>query len=389
MKKFSFLVIFLIFIPIVSAETFNAERAEFFVSPDDSFNELIKNIDNTSSSLYIATYSFDNFDIAKKLAELKRKGVNVIVMIEGSPAGGLGDTKNVASFLSENEIPVYTAGGDFRYYHAKYAIFDNTTLLVSTENFDYTGFSPDPSYGNRGWFAIIKSENASEYVKNLFFKDLKNSKRFYGEYENKTYETKSGMYSPRFGTGYCKNVKVDIFVAPNATDDIIDFLDSSKGKIFVEQFYIYKYWKNRINPFIEELLKKYENGTEAKVLMDSTWYVSKKDDQKSNYNTADYLKSKNIEAKLLDKEKTNLLKIHAKGGINENSVLLSSVNWNQNSPENNREIGVVIHCKEASDYFSKVFEYDWGKEEKDYTIFISVVIALIFAFVIFRKIKRL
>ncbi|MCD6478052.1 MAG: hypothetical protein J7K87_03540 [Candidatus Aenigmarchaeota archaeon] len=372
------------------ADTFIAKEVDFSVSPDESFNELTKLIDDTKNSLYMATYTFDNFDIAKKLVGIKRKGVNIIVMIEGKPAGGLGETKNIASFLSENGIPVYMADGNFRYNHAKYAIFDNKTFLISTENFDYTGFSPDPSYGNRGWLAIVKSKNASKYVKNLFFNDLKNSKRFYGEYKNKTFETKSGAYSPKFGIGSCKNVKVDVFVAPNATDDIINFLNDSKNKILVEQFYIYKYWKDRINPFVEEIIKKSKNGTEVKVLVDSTWYVSKKNDPKSNYNTAAYLKSNGINAKLFDKSKTNLIKIHAKGIINDDSVLLSSVNWNQNSPEKNREIGIVIHCEGASDYFSKVFEYDWnGEKEEDHAIFIYIGAALIFIFIIFRKVKRI
>ncbi len=47
-------------------------------------------------------------------------------------------------------------------------------------------------------------------------------------------------------------------------------------------------------------------------------------------------------------------------------VLISSINWNYNSPNNNREAGLIIQSTEAAKYYTAVFSYDWnGDFDKD------------------------
>src|SRR5690606_6940051 len=40
-------------------------------------------------------------------------------------------------------------------------------------------------------------------------------------------------------------------------------------------------------------------------------------------------------------------------------VLVSSINWNDNSPNFNREAGVIVSHSAAGEYFSRIFEADW------------------------------
>lgn len=52
--------------------------------------------------------------------------------------------------------------------------------------------------------------------------------------------------------------------------------------------------------------------------------------------------------------------MHNKGVIVDgDAVLISSVNWNENSPSFNREAGVIIESTDAGAYFSDVFTADW------------------------------
>jgi phosphatidylserine/phosphatidylglycerophosphate/cardiolipin synthase-like enzyme len=46
--------------------------------------------------------------------------------------------------------------------------------------------------------------------------------------------------------------------------------------------------------------------------------------------------------------------------VDGESVLVSSINWNENSPKNNREVGVVVHDEKVAGYFADVFETDWN-----------------------------
>jgi len=53
-------------------------------------------------------------------------------------------------------------------------------------------------------------------------------------------------------------------------------------------------------------------------------------------------------------------KVHNKGVIVDgDAVLISSVNWNENSPSFNREAGVIIENPDTGAYFSEVFTADW------------------------------
>ncbi len=352
-EVFLVLVFFLLFSPMVLGEEFVADEIEFFVSPDSSFEEVSSLIDRSNSSIYIATYSFGNLPLAKKIA--KKDKVDRIIMVESSPVGGLNER---AISLLSNKTEVYLNKNDqYHYHHAKYAIFDNETVLVSTENFGYNGMPPN-NYGNRGWFATIKDKEVANYFLDLFFRDLQNSERYHGEYTKIKRDQKEGEYQPKFNKVRCYNSSVEIFVGPGVKEGVLRFLKSSEEKLWVEQFYIYKNWSYKRNPFLKKTIQK-SKDLDIKVLMDSTWYVTQKDDSNSNYNTMKYLRSRNISSKLLNKEKTGLLKIHTKGAIEEDSILISSINWNEHSSTKNREIGLVVHCNNASEYFSQVFEYDW------------------------------
>lgn len=67
-----------------------------------------------------------------------------------------------------------------------------------------------------------------------------------------------------------------------------------------------------------------------------------------------------LEARCADLEASGIEKIHNKGVIvDDRKVLVSSVNWNTNSPNFNREAGVIIDHPGAARYFKEVFDDDW------------------------------
>jgi len=45
--------------------------------------------------------------------------------------------------------------------------------------------------------------------------------------------------------------------------------------------------------------------------------------------------------------------------VDGDAVLISSINWNENSPSFNRETGVIIESQDTGAYYSKVFDADW------------------------------
>jgi len=90
-----------------------------------------------------------------------------------------------------------------------------------------------------------------------------------------------------------------------------------------------------------------------------------------------------LEARCADLTASGFEKIHNKGVIVDNRlVLVSSINWNSNSPNFNREAGVIIEHPGVAGYFNAVFEDDWApavrayEEPVDYLKIACVIIVI-------------
>ncbi len=353
----------------------NAAEVKTFVSPDCSF-ESLENFVSGADSLYIGTYVFTNPCILDLLREENISDLKIL--IESSPVHGMSSKeKKILCNLEENGKKIYLYKKEGRnYHHAKYLIKDNSSVLVTSENFGYTGFSKNSNYGNRGWGAIIEDENLTDDFLEIFFSDLSKAEKFKCELED--YETncnpKEENYIPKFKTEKFNNQSVYSIFAPNAINEILDLIDSANKSIYIQQMYIYKYWGSRKegsvnktpNLFLERVINKSREGLDVKILLDSYWYNIDKSDPVSNYYTVEYVnqiaeeENITVEARLVDLDRLRFEKIHNKGMIIDNkTVLISTINWNEHSPKNNREVGVVIRG-EVAKYYSKVFSYDWS-----------------------------
>jgi len=408
-------VIVLSFQFAAAQENIIASTITTFVSPDNSYAALNEFLNSANHSIYLNAYTFTSGDISWTLAGISKKNISITVILEDSPAGGLPEEEARAIEILKNASAlVYFTNESFRFNHAKYIVVDNASVLVTTENFGESGFPKDNRYGNRGWGAIIVSRELGEYFAELFYRDLAKAKeadlkgKNFVEDEEKL--VKKIGYSPVFETKrYIGNFKVVPVVAPEnnaALETVLQFLSSANKSIKGEIFYAYKYWgrgdsasvETAPNLFLEEVIKAAERGVEATLLLDSTWYNVDKKDPRSNYHTVEYLNNlsiiKNIplNAKLLDKS-TGIEKLHAKGvAIDGSAVLISSINWNENSPRNNREVGVIIYGEPAK-YFEEVFDHDWeGRKTEKTEIYwrrgialAALLIVLAFYFIRNRK----
>ncbi|MDD1684681.1 MAG: phospholipase D-like domain-containing protein, partial [Methanoregula sp.] len=102
-----------------------------------------------------------------------------------------------------------------------------------------------------------------------------------------------------------------------------------------------------------------------------------------------------LEAKCIDLSISQVEKIHNKGVIiDDKRVLVSSINWNSNSPNFNREAGVIIDHPGAARYFRDVFDDDWtpmahmANPKTDYIRIVIVILVIIFLLAIYVHRRR-
>jgi phosphatidylserine/phosphatidylglycerophosphate/cardiolipin synthase-like enzyme len=53
--------------------------------------------------------------------------------------------------------------------------------------------------------------------------------------------------------------------------------------------------------------------------------------------------------------------VHNKGALADGyKTLISSINWNQNSVENNRETAISVDSKTINSHYQEIFDLDWN-----------------------------
>ena len=378
-----------------SYETFSFNgNVTVFTSPDSSFIEIANAIDNAQESIYLNVYEFHNFYLMDHIINAIERGVDVKIMLEGGPVGGLSDEER---YIANETV---AAGGAVRFMinnksegiydryafnHAKYALIDNESTIIMSENWKNTGVPTNNTFGNRGWGMIINNPNVTNYFSEVFVEDWKPASRdsFSFTANDLVFVNKYGTPPPDFvpdrtipTNNYSHPFDSEIIsgtfhvspvLAPDTslmqTKSIIGMIKGAESSVYVEQLYIEE-WGSPADPkpnlFLEAVINASRRGCEVKILLNPTYSFE------SNQATIDYIRSiatnegLNLDAKFIDIENTGLDKIHNKGVIVDNSkVLISSINWNENSAVNNREAGVIVENEDAAEFYADVFLYDW------------------------------
>jgi hypothetical protein len=149
-----------------------------FASPDSSYETLIHELDLATDSILIGLYEFAHWNLSEKIMEKLISGISVKILMEGSPVGGITDAqKYVLQNIHNNGgeirfmVTNSTLGPRYKFLHAKYAVVDESSVIISSENWKSTGFPTDPTYGNRGWGVVIDDPKTALYFTDVFYSD--------------------------------------------------------------------------------------------------------------------------------------------------------------------------------------------------------------------------
>lgn len=390
-----------------SPETFDNVTLTAFVSPDSSYEVLTDAIDEAQREIHLNVYEFSSSGITQALTGAAGRGVSVTVLVEGGPVGGISSEEKAALYrLNASGIPVYlmqstnNSHAPYRYDHAKYLIIDENSVFVTSENFKASGIPNPGTSGNRGWGVYINDERVARYMDAVFKIDVGSQFIVSSPGIEGTLESVSGdSYRSRFSAETFSGARVTPVVAPDTSSLILDLVNSATRSIDIEQAYITNKSPNELNPYLAAAINASRHGVSVRVLLDSYWYnledTADNDEMVLIINRIAREEHLPLEARLVDTTSTGFEKIHNKGVIVDNErVLISSINWNTNSPSFNREAGVIISHPGVAGYFSEVFNYDWNANKApgggtDY-LKIGIAIAILAGLVIIalRRCRR-
>ena len=351
-----------------------------FVSPDNSYETITSELRKARRSIDINMYEFTNPFLYKELVDALKRNVTVRLFMEGSPIGGIDDReKYMLSSLASNGGLIRFIVSDqekhvnarYQFDHAKYLIIDNETVIVESCNWAKTGVPKNPTYGNREWGIIVRNKEVTANFYQVFQDDwnIKHLDSYPIEAMNFTippdfsldYETPTGSYIPQFTA---KTITAPFTITPVFSPDtseqaILDAIDSATTTIYVQQLYIYKDWEETLSPFVEHLANKSQQGVIVQIILDYNLAYEGTTDVLNE--TKQYLEAYGVKVKFISSEWSPFTTVHNKGMIIDNTtVLISSINWNEQSVRKNREAGILLENQEAATYYATVFLSDWN-----------------------------
>lgn len=332
-----------------------------FVLPDAP-DTPTRALERAEDRIWLAGYELSEPDVVATLLERHAAGVDVRVLVDGRPVGGQAEPEVVAlDMLVEAGIPVRVIRGDrrrYRFHHPKYAIVDQTAIVL-TENWKPSGTGGTSS---RGWGVTATDRELADDLAAVFladhtWRDTVAWERFRHEANPQPVNTSVRVYPEANEPAHINADAVRLVVAPdNAESVLLDVIDAAETSIDVQQVRI----SDIDFPLLEALIDAASRGVTVRIHLDSTWYVATENDE-----LAERLIERAADDDLplsvrLVEPGVRFEKIHTKGMIvDEEVVVIGSLNWNNVSMRENREILLVIEDASVGAYYTEIFEGDW------------------------------
>jgi phosphatidylserine/phosphatidylglycerophosphate/cardiolipin synthase-like enzyme len=338
----------------------SASTARAFVLPDAP-DIPVKVLESAERRILLAGYTFSSTRVTDALKQAAERGVEVQVLVDDAPVGGMSARQaRVLDDLTRAGVPVEVIGGDwarYDYHHAKYAVVDDRALVM-TENWKPSGVG---GHSNRGWGAVVRGETADALAK-IFRADAgwRDTVSWNVFRANRTFESDdvaNESYPTNFEPKTIPVENVQLLAAPdNAEAALIRRLDRANESIDVIQAAI----GSRQQSFLQAAIRAAERGVRVRILLSNAWYSEEENSALAGWlNRKAEAENLPLEAKIV-KPGSRFEDIHAKGVIIDNdTVVVGSMNWNNNSARENREVALVLESRAAGRYYGRVFDADW------------------------------
>ncbi len=378
-----------------------------FVSPDNAFRALKTLLEATQRSIRFEGYTFENARLGELVAARAAAGVQVEMLLEGAPPGGVSLQQRwaVARIAAAGGRVYYMradAGQDihdrYAYQHGKFWVLDGDTALVGSENIGREAFPDDDptdgTFGRRGVYLVTDAPTVVARLNAVMDADIApGTQRDIWAWDPA--DPKLGAPPPDFvpsyesgGTFYPIQAPQPLFSEGTFTFQVIQSpehalrtVDSLLGlvsragpgdTVLVEQMYEQLYWGAEgstiaadPNPRLEAYLAAARRGARVRVLLDT--YFDDLNSPRSNLRTVEFLnaiaQSEGLDLEARRRNPTgqgihNKMVLAQIGG--QGWAMVGSLNGGEVSAKLNREMSLLVSSDEVYQYLAQVFWYDWN-----------------------------
>ena len=332
-----------------------------FVLPD-SPEVPIEPLRTADDRLYVAGYTLTSERVAAALVVAADRGVDVRVLVEGSPVGGFpAPSARLLDGLTAAGVEVRVLDGAaerFRFHHPKYAVADDRAVVL-TENWKRSGTG---GRTNRGWGVLVgpggaeRNATVADDLAALFradfeARDARPWRAFRADTEFHDGGRANGSYPTRFpAPADPTTANVTVLTAPgNAADRIVARIDAADERVLA----IVPRVGGPNDRIVRALRRAADRGVDVHLLLSGAWY-----DYEANRALAENLSAEPIAVDLAA-PRGRYGKVHAKGLVVDDTAVVGSLNWNPSARTENREVLLAVESESVADFYARAYAADW------------------------------
>ena len=349
-------------------QTFNRNmNVTTFVSPDGSHDVLWHFLNSAKESIYVEIYGINNPYILDLFHELyaSKPTLDVKFLLGDTSLGYYSQNDNAAYNLTTLGYPVrWTSETEFVYAHQKFVIIDNKTTIVQSGNWAKTSFPEDGKIANREWNIAMTDTVVTAYYRNVFDYDWGNGRDYDSVADGIgtpfTYTESGSSYTRPFAVPgeFAGPMNVTPIFSPDTSlQGILYCINAAQVSLDIQIPY-FTNWNQTgsVEQILDAIIAARNRGVTVRVIIE----------EKYDYmEVAQLFHEHNIQ--LVVQDPTWFAELHNKGIIVDGRiVLVSSINYSDNSIEDNREAGVIIENEDIAQWYLEVFDFDWGIGEFHY-----------------------
>jgi phosphatidylserine/phosphatidylglycerophosphate/cardiolipin synthase-like enzyme len=354
------------------------------ISPGTALSELLGWLESAEQSIHLSIYESMSPDLTNALLEAIERGVEVTILLED---GILDDSETKenqrghAQILSESGAIVYwmitpsEISAPYAFIHSKVAVKDSENIWISSGNWKDSSLPPVGASGNREWSLFLDSEPMAQLILSRMAWD-ENSNHLHIVEHSSQYSPDDGwsLPSPTITPALAPipdtttSFRTKLLTCPDdCVDGLISEINSADESIRISVQYLDMDWYwgfGAENPILTALHDAAVRGIEIRILLNA-YYADESEDIRDAVNlfNTDWNQSQGLDitARLMSTA-ADIWKLHNKGMlVDDDTVLVGSMNWGSSSMLRNREMSIVAESSELATIFSESFEIDWNR----------------------------
>ncbi len=359
--------------------TFLADALTLYSSPDSSFSMLTDLVAGARERLHLHVYELRSAELADALVAAKTRtpGLDLQVLVDADPVGADDrDRHATADALRRIQAvggrAVLAGNGRYDDHHLKVLVADGA-VAIQSENWVPSGVPEDPSWGNRGWGAIVHDADAAAWFVAWMAddRDAWDARPFALADFDPTFEEpprrapRVGDYAPQIAPLHIAGpIAVRPLVSPDHTQDprtdpVAALIDGADERIVAQQLDLALAARNSLgwssdDPWTAALAAAARRGVDVRVQAAAPFAST----DAGNQPELDWLAARGAQAAVLDRP--GLGTLHNKAFVlDAATVVLGSTNGNHHSRSANREVSLIIDSPAAAAWAEALFDSDW------------------------------